>query len=89
HTRDMAERKCLTRTHKTNLAFVGDAFENRGVEEMLAHILADAQTSGGLLIAVPADNTDRLLTLLREGRCSCAVRVGHVEQAEAPALVIQ
>lgn len=89
HTREWAERKCLTRTHKTNLAFVGDAFENRGVEEMLANILADAQTSGGLLISVPADRTDRLLALLEEGRCSCAVRVGHVEQAEASAVVVQ
>lgn len=86
-TMEMVYKKCLTRTHKTNLAFVGEAFENRGVDQDLVHVLADAQTSGGLLISIPADAFDKLMSRLQEGGCGDAVRVGYVEQADTPAVV--
>jgi selenide,water dikinase len=40
-------------------------------------LLADAQTSGGLLIAVGPDKTEVLLTALRQRGVSGARRVGH------------
>ena len=88
NTLELAHKKCLTRTHKTNLAFVGSAFENRNADQTLVHVLADAQTSGGLLISVAADTLDKLMSDLRAGGCNCAARVGYVEQSESPGVVM-
>jgi selenide, water dikinase len=46
-------------------------------EEQL--ILCDAQTSGGLLAAVPADRADRLLQDLADRGVPCAARIGRIE----------
>lgn len=81
-----AERGCLTRACQSNLAFYGSDLEAGGVDEGLVQILADAQTSGGLLIAVPPDQGDALLAALREGRASCAVEIGEVIERGAHAV---
>jgi selenide,water dikinase len=41
-------------------------------------LLADAQTSGGLLIAVARERTDELVGLLREGGALAAAVVGEI-----------
>ena len=41
-------------------------------------LLADAQTSGGLLLSVPKRNLQKLLTLLRRARTPCAVVIGRI-----------
>jgi selenide,water dikinase len=43
-------------------------------------LLADAQTSGGLLIALAEDEADRLLTALHERGVSPARRIGRFEK---------
>ena len=51
---------------KANLEFVRPALQVRGTEEPLRTLLAaDAQTSGGLLLAVPADQAEGLVAALR------------------------
>ena len=45
-------------------------------------LLADAQTSGGLLIACDPARTDEALALLREAGCEAAARVGHLAPAD-------
>ncbi len=77
-TSHWAQRGCLTRACQSNLAFYGSALAAGGVDEGLVRILADAQTSGGLLIAVSPEQGDALLAALREGRASCAVEIGEV-----------
>ncbi|HLJ11086.1 MAG TPA: selenide, water dikinase SelD, partial [Planctomycetaceae bacterium] len=53
------------------------------------HALFDPQTSGGLLLGVPADRADDFLTKLREAGLSSAVEIGEVsERSEAPVLDI-
>jgi selenide,water dikinase len=61
---DLARKGCLTRTHKSTLAHLGERLHRGSVEEALVGVLADAQTSGGLLISVAANRADALLTAL-------------------------
>jgi selenide,water dikinase len=69
---EMAKSKCLTRAHKSNLAYVGDRLIAGGIDELLVAILADAQTSGGLLIAV---EPGRAKALVEAGALSHSWRV--------------
>ena len=52
------------------------------VAPTLRVLLCDAQTSGGLLIAVPADRADRLLAELRARRAPAAALIGEVVESE-------
>jgi len=49
----------------------------------LRKVLADAQTSGGLLLAVPADRLQTLLQALRENKTLAAQVIGEFEAGEA------
>ena len=61
-TLELASGGCVTRSHKSTLARLGDQFTAGDVEETLVKVLADAQTSGGLLISVPSNKADQLLS---------------------------
>jgi cysteine desulfurase len=62
-----------------NLAHVGEHVTfDPGVSQVAKLILADAQTSGGLLISLPHDRADALLAGLRERGVSAAARIGSV-----------
>ena len=82
-TLELAAKGILTRAHKSNLEFLGDRFEAKNVDETLVGVLADAQTSGGLLIAVAPDRADRLIDALRARR----TRAGARPAKPLPALV--
>jgi selenide,water dikinase len=47
-------------------------------------LLFDPQTSGGLLLAVPADKCDDLLSGLKAAGIEAAVHVGDVGEAHRP-----
>ncbi len=49
-----------------------------GVPEATRVLLCDAQTSGGLLLAVPADRVDALIAALERERTPVAARIGRV-----------
>jgi cysteine desulfurase len=49
-----------------------------GISEVDQLILADAQTSGGLLISLPGDRVDKLLTALQERGVGGAACIGEV-----------
>ncbi|RME36891.1 MAG: selenide, water dikinase SelD [Planctomycetota bacterium] len=89
-TLELARKKQLTRAWKGNLEHLGDALQvSSGVEEMLVRVLADAQTSGGLLIAVPPDRVDGLLHGLRTRNTPAAVIVGSVSPRGGQAVVLR
>jgi len=79
HARNMAGRGLVPGGTKRNL----EAAEGRvewapdlsDIDRVLA---ADAQTSGGLLLAVPAESEAALLAALREERTPVAVTIGRV-----------
>lgn len=53
-----------------------------GVSETDILLLCDAQTSGGLLLALPADSADALVGSLRESGDGAAARIGAVVAGE-------
>lgn len=89
HARRLAAEGILTRAHKSNLDFLGNRLLVEGVEETTVNILADAQTSGGLLIAVVEDRVDRLVAALRMRRTKCATIIGRVRKASEHAVVLR
>jgi selenide,water dikinase len=50
-------------------------------------LLADAQTSGGLLIAVPQDRLAALLADLKQRGTLAAAVIGRITAADAPAVI--
>jgi selenide,water dikinase len=67
---------------KTNLQSAIDAgvtFDDR-IAEPLRLVLCDAQTSGGLLIAIAPDRCDALVDALHERGVPAAQRVGVIEE---------
>lgn len=51
--------------------------------EWLKYVLTDAQTSGGLLIAVPADRATRLVHALQRRRCPAADVIGEIVKGDS------
>jgi selenide,water dikinase len=54
-----------------------------GIDKASQLVLCDAQTSGGLLIAVAADQADKLVAALRERATPCAAVIGSLEAGPA------
>ncbi|MBE7211638.1 MAG: selenide, water dikinase SelD, partial [Gluconacetobacter diazotrophicus] len=50
-------------------------------------VLADAQTSGGLLLCVPPRRLEAVLAVLKEHRTPCAAVVGRVVPPAGKALL--
>ncbi len=61
-----------------NRASVEDVVSWEGVEEAARVLLTDAQTSGGLLMAVPEARVDRLVRALRDHGTPAAAVVGEI-----------
>lgn len=59
------------------------------VTEVQQLLLCDAQTSGGLLIAVPAANADALIAALRAGHTPAAAIIGDIRAGEPHIHVMQ
>lgn len=77
-TLELAAAGVVTRAAKSNLEHLGSRFQNHGVDDTLVKVLADAQTSGGLLMAVAANRVDALLAALSMRKTRSACIVGRV-----------
>jgi len=63
---------------RDNQLFLADVVSvDAGVPQARANVMFDAQTSGGLLIALPADQAEPLLNALRENGISAAAIIGE------------
>ena len=51
-------------------------------------LLCDAQTSGGLLVALPAADAPRLVAALERRGTPCAAIVGHIEDGPAGRITV-
>lgn len=70
---------CVPGGTRDNLKAAEDFTEfARGVTAARKFLLADAQTSGGLLLSIPKRKLNRVLNLLRELRAPCAAVIGCV-----------
>ena len=86
HTAELARKKMLTRAYQSNLEHIGSRLCATGVDESLVNILADAQTSGGLLIAVPETRVERLIRALSTRATRAEAVVGRVVSRSDEAL---
>lgn len=77
-TLKLAESGILTRAWKSTLESLGSRFKSTGVTEALIGVLSDAQTSGGLLIAIASERADEALAALSSQHSWPAAIVGKV-----------
>jgi selenide,water dikinase len=86
----LAHRPYLTRASATNAAYVVEDLRIEGrPEPAREEFFYDAQTSGGLLISVPAERAEALVAQLRARGAEYACIVGQVVEREDKALVLR
>jgi selenide,water dikinase len=79
--RQMAEMEVIPGGTQNNLAYVSPSVDfDPALSRIDQILLADAQTSGGLLISLPADEADALVASLVEKDVQ-AFRIGELTQA--------
>lgn len=85
---ELASQGLLTGADKSNRQYVGeDIAIGETVDANLVKLLFDPQTAGGMLIAIAADQTDRLLSRLRENYPTAAV-IGKVTEEGAKLILV-
>lgn len=67
-----------TQAYLANMAFLADKVTFRTDDAAMRHILMEAETSGGLLFSLPAENADAALAELHAADCPEAAVVGEV-----------
>jgi selenide, water dikinase len=86
----LAHKPYLTRASATNAAYVEPALRIEGkVDPVRLEFFYDAQTSGGLLISVPAENAEALVENLRKHGAANACIIGEVMAKQDAALIVK
>jgi selenide,water dikinase len=86
----LAQKKYLTRASKTNAAYVEAHVRFEGnPDPVRKEFFYDAQTSGGLVISVPADRADALVEDLHARGLPHATVIGEVTERQDVALVVR
>jgi selenide,water dikinase len=86
---ELAGQRFVPAGSTRNLEDLGDHLAwADGIGDALRILLCDAQTSGGLLIAVPAAKADALIAALRAAPTLVAARIGEVVEGRAGAIVV-
>jgi selenide,water dikinase len=83
-------KKYFTRASKTNREYVqGDMRIEGSVDPVRLEFFFDAQTSGGLLISVPAERAEVLVQKARQRGAASACIIGEVVERRASALNVK
>jgi selenide, water dikinase len=86
----LAHKPFLTRASATNAAYVAQGLKIEGKPDPVRlEFFYDAQTSGGLLISVPADRAEELVKSLQARGVTAACIVGEVTERGDKALVVR
>lgn len=86
----IARRPYLTRASATNAAYVEHSLRIQGKPSAVRkEFFYDPQTSGGLLISVPADRANELVEKVRAKGAAAAAVLGEVIAREEKALVLR
>jgi selenide,water dikinase len=86
----LAHRPFVTRASATNASYVAPGLQIEGhPDSVRMEFFYDAQTSGGLLISVPADRAERLVKNVRDKGATAVSVVGEVTQRVGPALIVR
>jgi len=85
---DLAAQGMLTSGDKSNREYVGNDIEiDESVDKNLIKLLFDPQTAGGMLISIPSDQAESLLSRLRENYPHAEV-IGKVIEAGARSMLV-
>lgn len=84
----LAEAGLFSAGSARNLRAVRPTVVAEGVDDTSIRILADAQTSGGLLVAVPPEHLDAMLDALVEERTPVAAVVGEIIEDDCASIVV-
>jgi selenide,water dikinase len=79
---------CVPGGSRGNLVTAGEFTEWAGVSEAQKLLLADAQTSGGLLLCVAPRRLDAVRALLQRRGALCAAVVGRVVRSARPRILV-
>ncbi len=86
----LAHKPYLTRASKTNASYVEPGLKKDGkLDPVRLEVFYDAQTSGGLLISVPADRAEELVAKVREKGASATCVIGEVIERTDAALILK
>jgi selenide,water dikinase len=86
----LARRAYRTRASITNAAYVASGLRTEGKPDpTLLEFFYDAQTSGGMLISVPADNADKLVAAARARGALATCIIGEVLDRGDVALILR
>ena len=78
----LVKKKTFTRAYAANTKFLdGVVSFEAGVSEEMRHVLLEAETSGGLLFAMPESEAAEAVTELHGRDCSEAAVVGRVAES--------
>jgi len=79
-------KDCIPGGSRENLNTANELTAWNGVTEAQKVLLADAQTSGGLLLSVSPHFLDDVLKVLKKCRAPCAAIVGRIVRARRPGI---
>jgi selenide,water dikinase len=80
----------FTRASKTNAEYVANDLEVMGTPDLVRiEVFYDAQTSGGMLIALPADKAEAAVAAAKARGTPAASIIGEVVEKRAKALVVR
>jgi len=86
---DLAQRGAIPGGTKRNRDALAEYVRfDAGVLEPMRVLLFDAQTSGGLLIAVPPDRADALIDALKKEKTPAAARIGRIVGGPAGTITV-
>jgi selenide,water dikinase len=84
----LIDRDCIPGGSRTNLKTAEAITDWNGASARLKHLLTDAQTSGGLLLCVPARSLPKTLAVFRRSRTLCAAVIGRIVSSAPPEIRI-
>jgi len=87
---ELMQRGYKTRASTSNRKFAQSHVRiEPGADATRVEVAFDAQTSGGLLISVPAERAEQLVERAKAGGCHAAAVVGRVQEFDEHSVVLQ
>lgn len=80
----LIKNDCVPGGSRQNLETANLNVEWNGTPENLRFLLTDAQTSGGLLLCVPAKSHQRVMQILKQKGTACAAVIGKIARRRDP-----
>jgi selenide, water dikinase len=79
---ELIKRDCIPGGTRDNLKAARETADLKSVSPLQRTFLADAQTSGGLLLCVPESQLRKVLTVLKKARTPCAAIIGRITRRQ-------